>query len=93
MLGSCCRHLEPSAVPQVWCRAEKEGKKLNQSPLGMWQGSSDHTSNGQGSAEGMSPLQLPHGKWERNCTARTVVCDGARAGEEVKQPYLSCTIF
>lgn len=27
VLESCCRHLEPSAVPQVWCHAEKEGKR------------------------------------------------------------------
>lgn len=56
VLESCCRHLEPSAVPQVWCHAEKEGKKPNQSPSWMWQGSSDHTSSGKDSAGGKSPL-------------------------------------
>ena len=80
MLESCCRHLEPSAVPQVWCHAEKEGKKPHQSPLRMGQGSSDHTSNGQGSAEGTSLLSLPSGRKERNCTASMVICDGAREG-------------
>lgn len=49
----------------------------------MWQGSSDHTSNGQGSAEGKPPLSLPL-KEGKGAVVGKVICDGAREGEEVK---------